>query len=353
MYRSSRLAALVVALSAFVVVPTAAASTISASGTTITIAGGDESSDISFPGGGEYRVVDTAGATAGSGCEQRSATEVSCGTPSSFTLDAVVADLGAGDDRYVLAGFYQQTVDGGPGDDAIQTGAHGDDLVHGGPGNDTIDASEGSDSVYGDDGDDQVSGGDGSDTIDGGAGRDIISGDYGDLNGDGSDTIAARDGEADQISCGFGADVVTADDLDVTDELCENVDAQAVVPAKPDLALSVKKSASILKATKKPGYGIGLVVGSDGTLTVKLVITAITARRYGLGKKTLVLDSLRSPVKADTYGVGLWASGATARKLRVLRNRRGFTKIPAVITATLVSDSGGKRTQTAKVALTR
>jgi hypothetical protein len=94
-------------------------------------------------------------------------------------------------------------------------------------------------------------------------------------------------------------------------------------------------------------------VGSDGKLTVKLVITAITARKYGLGKKTIVLDSLSSPVKADSYAVGLWASGANARKLKRLAKRRGFTKIPAVITATLVSDAGGKRTQTAKVALTK
>lgn len=283
---------------------------------------------------------------------------MSCGFPGSFDLQSVSADLGAGDDRYILVGYYAQVVNGGPGNDNINTGAQ-DDTVHGDDGNDYVAGGPGRDRVFGDAGGDDVRGGNDGDDVDGGSGRDVLAGDVADITEDGSDRIASRDGEADQISCGFGADVVTADDKDVTESSqCESVDVQAVGgggddDGRPALALSVKKSVKIAKATKKPGYPIGILAGEDGTLSVKLTISAITARKFGLGKRTLVLDSLKAPVAADTYAVGLWATGKNAVKLRALARRPGFSKIPALITAKLTNGAGASRTKTAKVSLTR
>ena len=67
----------------------------------------------------------------------------------------------------------------------------------------------------------------------GGPGRDTISGDL--AGGDcgplwckypyGNDTIDARDGEVDSITCGAGTDTVIADPQDVVAPDCEHVDA--------------------------------------------------------------------------------------------------------------------------------
>lgn len=114
------------------------------------------------------------------------------------------------------------TLTGNGGDDMLK-GAGGADTLSGGAGADTLDA------------------GFGDDTIVGGPGRDTISGDL--RGGDcgplwctlpyGNDTIDARDGEVDSISCGVGTDRVTADASDVVAPDCETVD-RATPGASPD-----------------------------------------------------------------------------------------------------------------------
>ena len=81
-------------------------------------------------------------------------------------------------------------------------------------------------------------------------------------------------------------------------------------------------------------------------------LTALAARKFGLGRRAVVLDTLKSPVKADSYAVGLWATGATAHKLLALTRRPGFTSIPAVIVAKLTS-GGATTTHTVPVKLRR
>ncbi len=111
------------------------------------------------------------------------------------------------------------TLTGNGGDDELKGGG-GSDRLDGGKGNDTLDA------------------GFGDDTIIGGPGRDVI---YGDRRGGdcgplwctlpyGNDTIDARDGEVDSVSCGAGEDRVTADPNDVVASDCETVVRAA--PAK-------------------------------------------------------------------------------------------------------------------------
>lgn len=106
--------------------------------------------------------------------------------------DNTVVSLGGND--FVNLGYQGGSVDAGPGDDEILTGA--DALVLGGPGRDTIDAGG---------------------FIDAGPGMDNVTG------GDSSDVIVITDGELDQVSCGYGADIIYADSVDVldTERLCE------------------------------------------------------------------------------------------------------------------------------------
>jgi hypothetical protein len=346
-----------------VAVPAAQASTASRSGDTITITGGPESSNISFPSAGyatDRHIADTAGIDAAAGCEQVSPTEVNCPSPSGGIDFVVHADLGAGDDQYTLIGSYGQSVDGGAGNDRIRTGAL-DDVVRGGDGDDTLDADIGNDQVDGGAGDDDVKGGGNNDQVDGGPGQDVVQGDGGDITDDGSDRIFTRDGEADQVSCGFGSDVVTADTKDaIESQQCESVDAQPVESgggggggSAPSLAIVAHKSAKLASVTKKPGYGVGIIAGSDGILSVKLVIAKGDAKRAGLGHGTFVIASLRHQVTADSYAVGLWAQGSKAKKLKALRKRHGFRQVTAKLTVTLTDDQGATRTQKATVKLKR
>jgi Ca2+-binding RTX toxin-like protein len=129
----------------------------------------------------------------------------------------IIVDGGAGNDVIQTAGGHD-TAFGGDGDDLISTGGgddsvqgnDGNDSLYGGNGRDTLKGGAGDDDVFGgagndsmrgDDGKDSLSGGDGKDTIDGGSDNDTI------LGGAGSDKLAGGDGD-DSIGGGTGANTV-------------------------------------------------------------------------------------------------------------------------------------------------
>jgi Ca2+-binding RTX toxin-like protein len=96
-------------------------------------------------------------------------------------------------------------------------GLDGNTLL-GGPGNDQLLGGVGLDTLYGGPGNDNLSGGGSADLLVGGSGHDHIDG------GRGNDTIQARDGQRDWISCGPGRrDNVFADRVDVIATDCELV----------------------------------------------------------------------------------------------------------------------------------
>ncbi|WP_217922987.1 calcium-binding protein [Miltoncostaea oceani] len=202
--RRLRRAAVGLVAAAAVVAPThGVASTASTDGATITITGGDEWSSIVTGGGlGASLIRDGAGISAGAGCTPQDPTTVHCGTLFGRRIDA---DLGGGDDTIgTLAGFLG--------------------VVHGGPGDDEINGDSEANSLYGDAGDDVIHGGHGGDVLDGGPGHDRLYGDSLTVEAGGGDTINARDGEADEVSCGVGSDVVIADREDTTYAGCVRVD---------------------------------------------------------------------------------------------------------------------------------
>lgn len=148
-----------------------------------------------------------------------------------------IADGGPGNDTVHCCGFAGGgTALGGPGDDEVryQTALGGPATIDAGTGDDTVVAQPtgftasatggtGDDvividgvtpqhqaptgyTVTGDDGNDTLVGGPHGDTIDGGAGRDYID---------------VRDGGADTVTCGAGADIVRFDASDTIDPDCE------------------------------------------------------------------------------------------------------------------------------------
>jgi hypothetical protein len=164
------------------------------------------------------------------------------GADTLLARDNTVANLNGGpDDDYLEAvGPLADVLDGGSGDDQLAGGA-GADTINGGPGTDTFLVAGGTWTVSLDDvandgiapvanvhsdvenvtggpfGDtltgsaaaNVLKGSGGGDTLDGKGGADHVFGESGD------DKITARDGVADTIDCGDGADTVLADVQDV------------------------------------------------------------------------------------------------------------------------------------------
>jgi Ca2+-binding RTX toxin-like protein len=137
--------------------------------------------------------------TAGSGCLQVSATEVTCFANGPRI---VTADLGDGDDR-LGHGF----------------GVVNGSFIRGGDGNDTIDGADQADSLDGGAGDDRLQGASGNDVLNGGPGDDVFltnhleTGDDVKNGGDGNDRIiASRDPGNDVYSGGAGVDLLDFSD---------------------------------------------------------------------------------------------------------------------------------------------
>ena len=115
---------------------------------------------------------------------------------------------------------------GGSGNDTINTG-DGNDLAFGGPDNDTVNGELGNDRMFANRGVDVVTGGPGNDHLWARAPFDVT----GEPNepadtldgGEGNDVFHVRDGEADNVTCGAGYDVVRADRKDVVAADCEVV----------------------------------------------------------------------------------------------------------------------------------
>jgi hypothetical protein len=132
------------------------------------------------------------------------------GHPVEFTCPAtgvsrVRIDVGVDEDVVSSAGPIAQRVDGGSGADRLTTGDT-DDELRGDEGNDTL-----------------IAGG-GADLLRPGIGADAVSA------GTGDDAIESADGEPDTISCGEGADRVTADTVDRIGEDCESARRSFVAP---------------------------------------------------------------------------------------------------------------------------
>jgi len=225
-----------------------------------------------------------------------------------------------------LAGRYT----GAGGDDRLLAGDASGDVLDGGPG------------------DDDLSGGFGDDTLTGGPGRDVISGDrparcnehHCDVGGgSGNDTIEARDGEADSITCGPGTDVVRADAADVVAADCERVERTPVPgPHEPDDDQPGKKPVAALSGSArlrtvlKSGATVkvtGAVAGRR--VSVAFVLSASVARKHGLtrGKRAVtVATGTAEATKAGTATVRV-------RFTRIARARLAKAKsVPVSVQAT-------------------
>lgn len=143
-------------------------------------------------GGGGDDLIDVKNSTVGTG------------------TDGLTTKLGSGDDTFFGTKVGENSVEGGSGDDFIQTFA-GDDSILAGDGADTVFSGQGDDFVFGGAGHDIIFGEQDEDTLNGGGGTDIVyggtnddlifggpDGDLGDdtlIGGSGDDTVVASSGD--------------------------------------------------------------------------------------------------------------------------------------------------------------
>lgn len=205
------------------------------------------------------------------------------------------------------------------GDDVLIAGdAHGD-TVDGGAGNDTVE------------------GGFGDDRLVGGPGRDVIAGDRKsrcnemacDVLVAGNDTIEAREGEVDSISCGPGTDRVVADAADVVAADCETVERPGTSGTPPGGGTTTKPALSVRSVKLRTALRNGLkvtVTNARGKVTLKArrgKTTVATGKASAKGGKAVVTLRFTKRAKralARTRKVTLTISGAgVSRKVTLKR----------------------------------
>jgi hypothetical protein len=163
-------------------------------------------------------------------------------------LGPIVITGGEGNDWLLRGGAQPDSIDGGPGNDALE-GQQMNDVLDGGPGNDTLGAG---------DGDDILTGGSGIDSFAGSAGNDTMNG---------------QDDEADAtFSGGAGVDTAYIDTgLDPNPVATENVIGDGDPPpppvaitttSLPDATLGQAYSQSVTATNGTPPYSWSVVSGS-------------------------------------------------------------------------------------------
>lgn len=360
---------LAASLSLATAVPALAVTTVSRSGNTITITGGDEVNYVEQPSGsdsGPLRYSDPNGINFGPGCSDAgTGNTVECGVVGPGLVANV--NLGGGDDtfrpEYVITTSPRLTVDLGAGNDTTW-GSAGADTLNGGLGDDTITAMGGNDSIDGGDGKDRLIGSGGDDTVTGGPGVDSLFGD-GDFSGYsyGNDTLNARDGEIDALSCSFGADTAVADANDTFDVLgdCESRDVAGARPGPAPGTGSTGGNASPLTVglgTPKPlrlgaflsGKPLKFTVTFSAacTVTVGLVVRRAVAKRLKIGQKdTAIARDVDQAPQGGTFSASLKIKSAFLSKLKRARS------VKAVLVLVCSDASGAQPSTQRNVVLKR
>ncbi len=230
-------------------------------------------------------------------------------------IQRVRVELGDREDAVTVTAALPTRISGG-------TGA---DQVTGGPAADGITGDDGDDTVAGGAGDDQVNGGDGDDRLDGGAGRDVVEAGLGvDVvaGGDGDDDLRARDGLADEVTCGPGADAVDADTLDAVAGDCERV-TRTPTPPPADAGTRGDRTAPKLRIG-----GATIQRARRGRFTIKATSSEIGTIS---GSGFLDVNGISLPLSSDRKRVAVAGAGVqltvrlTGRELRESRRawRRG------------------------------
>jgi hypothetical protein len=247
-------------------------------------------------------------------------------------VDLISADLGDQNDRFGPIG--QLPV-----------------LVHGGAGSDDLGGGDLDDVLLGEEGADALTGGPGDDILDGGPGPDRIAGDIPASpayagGGAGRDTVYARDGEPDDVSCGDGTDIAFVDTEDAVAPDCETVQrlevmkplplpVTTVVPdrAPPIVSTRVAKRPSLRSIIAR---GLRISVGCSEACDVKaeLQISRALARSLGLPSprsdpRIVIGRALDARIARGSASLSIRPTAKARKALRRLRRGQLSVQITA------------------------
>ncbi len=205
-----------------------------------------------------------------------------CGTFADLYTDAAIVIRGTDGPDQINGSYYPTQAYGLGGDDTMSATGTEKNRMDGGTGNDTIESGG---LLLGGEGDDRLSSGIANDIPvrqDGGPGNDVLLGRYGNdrltggpgadrISGNsGSDYINARDGERDSVRCGQGRkDRVVADRIDSVARDCEKVTRSAVASSSTVRPAASARSRCRAASTAK------------GTRIVRKTSSAVVFERRG------------------------------------------------------------------------
>jgi Ca2+-binding RTX toxin-like protein len=303
---------------------------------------------------------------------EANAADVVDGGPGFDEIPRVDADYDRGFDDNVSVSVDGQPNDGeaGEGDNVIAveklsimanhatfvgSGA-GDDVfveantsnISGLGGNDRLVAYDGHDTIEGGDGDDYLEGGFGNDVLTGGAGVDQFNGGRTESNviAIGSDQIFARDGAAEQVSCGIGSDTAQVDASDVVDSSCESVDRGVI---NGTLAFGTRTLVTLkLTSGQIPARGpVKVRVANGNAFAVTGAISGQTTRPIAVARKR------RVKLKTKSFSVGANARKTVTLKLPapMRRSLARTGKLSLSLSARVKDPAGNTRTVKKRVTL--
>jgi hypothetical protein len=247
----------------------------------------------------------------------------------------------------VIANHATVIGDDAPNDFTVVAG--NSSTIEGRGGNDRLVAQDGNDSISGGDGDDYLEGGFGNDVLDGGAGVDQFVGDRTerDVIATGNDRILARDGNAEQVTCGIGSDSAQVDANDVVDATCESVDRALLpgppppLPPGPVLPPGKPKVGKLsIRSIAAKGLVIRIACPAACTVTAELRVNKATARKLRLGRSRILARGKRTLTAAGTAKVTLKVVKKARKRFKRLRR--------AKVTLTTKTKMAGGTTRTSR-----
>jgi hypothetical protein len=233
---------------------------------------------------------------------------------------------------------------GGGGADTLKGAGQADVLV-GNEGNDVLEGASGNDQLNGSEGDDTLRGADGNDLLQAGPGADSVEG------GAGDDDVRLRDGIADKVACGDGADKVDADALDEIGADCETVTRPDPATGAPTAAPPGPQPAASGPDRTKPLLKVGGSTSQSVRARRVVQVLATSSERGTMATSgALHIGALALPVKSKVERVPTAGGGVTLRvRLTAdqLRRTRRALKRGRRVTVTLdvvATDEAGNST---------
>lgn len=222
-------------------------------------------------------------------------------------------------------------ITGGEGNESLLRGGSDPDIIDGGPGNDRIESQEGADTVDGGPGNDYIAGGDHNDVLTGGSGADSFSASGGD------DIIHAEDDEADTLING-GSEVDTAyfdEGLDPDPVAVENEIGDGGPPPPPPGPCAYNATTKAVTTTMAAGSAATLKVVSGaiwfGTTPAACgVATTANTNSISIGGSAGTVETLAVDMSGGAFEPGFSSESSGISEIEITTTLGDATDVVTV-----------------------